>query len=89
MAWRLLPCCLTHMPGGSFHLLSVSRDSHPLQPSYRYDLLDDLLASLTLKPIHAKKLSQSLKNPAPTAQVRRAAPQPLTPTRTRRACGHS
>ena len=57
---------------GSSHLFSVSRESHPLQPSYRYDLLDGLKASLTLKPVYAMKLAKALKEAANTAQVRRA-----------------
>ena len=57
------------MLGGSSHLFSVSRDSHPLQPSCRYDQLDGLVASLDLKDIKAKKLSDSLKGTSAAAQV--------------------
>merc|ERR1719424_330719 len=41
------------------------------------DLLDGLMASLALKPVPAKRLSQSLKGTAPTPQASKAAPPTL------------
>ena len=93
MAWPGHGACCpakAQMPGGSSHLFSVSRDSHPIQliiqvrPARR----SNGLACAQARPSE-EALAVSQGHRPHTAGAPRRAPAPLTPTRTRRARGHS